>query len=720
MLAIVNSRLTAKDKPGPNDATGLWHGRAMTPIRLFVLAGTGLVVAGALGLGAWWALAPAGAPEQTRARIGADPMPTAAIEDESATAPADLPQGDLETLDAALTALYDDRLDEARRLRDDLPEGSADRDLVTWAIALSGKRGVTAGEIADATENLPDWPHRDVLARNHERALARGLVNSIRLRAAFAERDPVTFEAAYALARSHLLTGNPERAHALIAPWWHSEPLSAPIEIELANTFAEQLTRDDHRRRYFNMMARDRIRSGARIAEAAGTGGLHNAWAAVIRRQRSADRLLDEVPQELRDTEAFVFMQVSHLRHRQAFEEAAALIARFDESGMIATNPDAWWTERRIVSRSIRERGDIETAYPIVANHSGGDAETVVDAAFHAGWYALRGLGEPERARAHFEVIEQVAVGPASRARGAYWLGRTAEAAGDDAAARGHFERAAGFPTVFYGQIAAQKLGADRLALTEPEPGSAALARLGRQAPFVALERLERTAHDRLRNALYYGLAEHYDSPAHIAALAGLAARNERHTTALRVAKRAAWRGVDVGLLTHPVGAIPASAQMSPRDRAVAYAIARQESEFNTNAVSRADARGLLQLLPSTARAVASRMDLSYAPARLTDDPAFNAALGTRYLDEQLARFGGSYVLTFIAYNAGPGRAREWLERFGDPRGLPLEDTIDWVEQIPFPETRFYVQKVLENLTVYKARFGLDLTIAQDLTTGSG
>ncbi|WP_158629288.1 lytic transglycosylase domain-containing protein [Roseitalea porphyridii] len=650
-------------------------------------------------------------------RIALDPMTTASVPQAAqVSTPAETAR-----LGAALEAVHAGRIGEARDIAGALPAGSVDRDLIDWTIAMSGDRSVGAGEISRIARRLSDWPGQDALARNHDRALARGWLADVKLRTAFAANPPQTFEAAYALAKSHLRTGDANTARALFAPYWHGQVLSAAIKREALDLFADALTEDDHFARYFNMMVRERIGAAGRVAAPAGMAGLHDAWTAVIRRAAGVDAMLADVPEDLLETEAGLYMRIEHLRRTDRFEEAAELLEDVPSDPAALTNPDAWWNERRIVSRSLRERGDTARAYAIVARHQGGSPQTQVDAAFHAGWYALRGLDDPSRARPHFEAIEAIAVGPSSRARAAYWLGRTALAAGDEAEAGRHFEDAARHPTAFYGQLAAQGLGRERLALGDQAPDVASAQQdLSRSPVLRAIERQSATGERRYLETLYAGLADALDTPAHYAALAAHAASAGHPAIGLRIAKRGQWRGHDLGFATHPVGAIPSDGLIAPADRALAYAVARQESEFDTNAVSRADARGLLQLLPSTARDLAGRMELSYSAGRLTADPAFNALLGTQYLGEQRGRFGGSYVLTFIAYNAGPGRAREWVGRFGDPTGLSLEDTIDWIEQIPFPETRLYVQKVMENLTVYKARFGLPLTIKDDLTGSAG
>jgi len=233
-----------------------------------------------------------------------------------------------------------------------------------------------------------------------------------------------------------------------------------------------------------------------------------------------------------------------------------------------------------------------------------------------------------------------------------------------------------------------------------------------------AIRRLEQIGYGNRATALYTQLSQELNSVGELALLAVMAEKNENHYLALRIGKNAAFRGLDVGALSHPVGAIPANANISGSGKALAYAIARQESEFNIGAVSKAGARGLLQLMPATAKSVATRNGMAYSDQRLTSDAAYNATLGAHFLGEQLDRFNGSYVLTFAGYNAGPRRASEWVEQYGDPRGKTIEEVVDWIERIPYSETRNYVQRVMENYEVYKARLTGSADIKTDLISG--
>ena len=216
----------------------------------------------------------------------------------------------------------------------------------------------------------------------------------------------------------------------------------------------------------------------------------------------------------------------------------------------------------------------------------------------------------------------------------------------------------------------------------------------------------------------YRHLADTLDDPAEIALLAAMAEKDGEYQIALQIGKTAAVRGMPVETLAFPTQAIPASTKMPKVEKSVVYAIARQESAFNPEAISRAGARGLLQLMPTTARHVAKTLGLPYSKARLTSDPAYNATLGAAHLGDLVDNFGGSYVMTFAAYNAGASRVAQWVKQHGDPRD-PKVDVVDWIELIPFTETRNYVQRIMENLQVYRARMGEPaLVIEADLKRG--
>jgi soluble lytic murein transglycosylase len=213
-------------------------------------------------------------------------------------------------------------------------------------------------------------------------------------------------------------------------------------------------------------------------------------------------------------------------------------------------------------------------------------------------------------------------------------------------------------------------------------------------------------------------LADRLTDPAEIALLCDMAEEEGGHQFALQLGKQASYRNLAVHSSAFPTSAIPSSAKTGAVEKPMVYAIARQESSFNPAAVSGAGARGLLQLMPATAKAMAKSVGVTFSQDRLTTDPAYNAQLGAAFLGKLQASYGGSFIMTFAAYNAGPSRVTAWIKQYGDPRD-PDVDAVNWVERIPFTETRNYVQRVMENYQVYRARLGVKaLTIESDLKRG--
>jgi soluble lytic murein transglycosylase len=381
----------------------------------------------------------------------------------------------------------------------------------------------------------------------------------------------------------------------------------------------------------------------------------------------------------------------------------------------VLIDPDAWSAQRRAVARSLAVR-DPAAAYDVLAGHSAQDRLEISEIEFEAGWVALRLLDDPVAAIPHFERIAQSSSLPLSQSRAAYWLGRSHELAGAADAAEASYRLAAGFPTTFYGQLALARLGETMLPIAAPPVvDDAAEAAFLTDDQVKAMGWLDRYDRDEEVELLARFLADSLPTAAGVAQLAAVFEQRGDHQLVLQIGKLAANRGLPVDAVAFATAAIPAGVRSDRVEMALVYAVARQESAFDTNAVSTANARGLLQIQPDTAREAARSLGLPFAEERLTADPGYNAILGGAYLRTLLDRYDGSLVLAMAAYNAGLSRVDEWLGRYGDPRRAGV-DPIDWIERIPFAETRNYVQRVIENLQVYRAILGEpELKIAADL-----
>jgi len=619
-------------------------------------------------------------------------------------------------LKAGLDALSDKNGAGALAIRDGMAD-SLDRHMLTWSIAVSGLGDVPSAEIAAAQRELKGWPGLSAFRANSERALYRENPAAADVLAAFGTTAPETAEGAVILARALTVSGKSEEAAATLRKIWREQALDKAMEDRILKEFSSLLTAADHKARMDYLLYRGRTDQAKRFSGLSKAQSLYNAWAAVLARSPKASQLLKAVDPRWSSDPAYLFVQIEYLRRQEKYEEAAALLAKAPRDSRSLINTREWWNEQRIVARGLADLGRFKTAYQITARHTATDPVDVADAEFHAGWYALRGMNDSANASTHFRKILQVSDKPLSASRAWYWLGRAAEAAGKPEA-KEHFRKAATFPSTFYGQLAAARLNSPGLRIPYPSPGADDRQRFEAREAVRAIARFEAAGHGWRAESLYRALAQQLQSPGELALLAAKAEKSVGHQLSLQIGKIAYGRGIDVPALAFPVGVIPATANIAGSGKALAYAIARQESAFNPAAVSPADARGLLQLMPGTAKGVAGRYGLAYSKEKLTSDAGYNATLGAHYLGEQIDSFGGSYILTFIAYNAGPKRVPEWIARYGDPRGKPIDEVVDWIERIPFPETRNYVQRVMENYQIYKTRLGQKADIVQDLRYG--
>lgn len=620
-------------------------------------------------------------------------------------------------LKAGLDALSNRDAGKAILARNAMAKDTLDRHILTWAIATSGQNGVPSYEIAAAQRELKDWPGLGALRANSERAMYRENPAAADVLSAFGTTRPETVDGTIILARALQQTGDKSAAAKLLRGLWLKDALDTETETKILGEFPGLLTTADHRQRMEMLLYRSRLDQAARFGDLGKAQSLYRAWIAVAKKAGNAAALIAAVDRSWADEPIYLFIRLEHLRKQEKYEEAAKLLASLSKDADALVNPGEWWVEQRIISRGLFDQGKFKAAYAIAANNSAVKPADIVDAEFHAGWYALRGLKDATTAAQHFQRILQASNRPISVSRAWYWMGRATEA-GAPGDAKDYFAKAAAFPGTFYGQLAAARLGRTGLNVTYPSPTAGDRARFEGREAVRAIARLEEAGHGWRADNLYLALAEELTSPGELAVLSARAEKTRGHQLSLQIGKLAFGRGIDVAALAFPIGVIPASANISGSGKALAYAIARQESAFNPAAISPANARGLLQILPGTAKGVAGRHGLAYSQERLTTDSGYNATLGAHYLGEQIDDFGGSYILTFVAYNAGPRRVPDWISRYGDPRGQSIDDVVDWIERIPFAETRNYVQRVMENYQVYKSRLGQTADIVHDLRIG--
>jgi len=554
----------------------------------------------------------------------------------------------------------------------------------------------------------PTWPAQRWLRKRSEEALFGDRKSAALIKSYFNGARPETPAGKLALARVLKDDGKMAEAVALAREVWREADLNGWLEAKIKADFGAFLDKADYKYRADRLLYKEQsAANGLRIAALAGADvlALAKARAAVIA-EAASDKLIAAVPGPLRNDPGFLFAQTQKLRRAEKIRPAVDVLLSAPRDPALLINGDEWWIERRLLARKLLDQDDAKTAYKLCAEHSAMSREMKIEAEFHAGWIALRFLNDPARAARHFATIAELAETPMSRARAAYWQGRAAEASGAEdatAAAQSFYHQAAIHPATYYGQIARGKLGLATAPIrTIPNEATGE----AREDSIKVIELLYAAGEKSLATPLVTEAVRNLDDEAQVAALASVVAKQRDAHVSLTVGKLASQRGIAIDTLAFPTYGVPSFQPLqNSAGPSLVYSIARQESAFDPSAVSTAGAKGLMQMIASTARRTADRAGVPFNENRLLADAAFNAQLAAAHLGELLAEQRGSYILTFAAYNAGGKRVKQWIDAYGDPR-KPGVDPIDWVERIPFTETRNYVQRVLENLTVYRVRFG--------------
>jgi soluble lytic murein transglycosylase len=598
------------------------------------------------------------------------------------------------------------------------------RKLAEWVILRSDNTSPGFQRYANFINANPAWPHVPLFRRRAENALWDDQVSDAEVLAFFAKEKPATAKGHFMLAHVLLDRGDRAGAAALVRQAWRYQDCSAEVEGKVLALFGDLLTRADHRARMDRRFYEDDVEAGLRQAKRLGGSELAiaKAWAAVIQRKRNALALLNAVPAAARHDAGYIFARVVWLRHADKLKDAVRLVLTAPHDAESVVDPDQWWRERRILVRDLLDRHEPRTAYRIAIEAATPTRRVYrVDKYFTAGWVALRFLHDAKTAAALFAHIPQGTDNPYALSRGGYWQGRAAEAMGHYAQAKKFYEMAARHTATYYGQLARARLGFRNLGLRGQSDFTPQERRvLGNLEVVRAAELLYALDQRDMLASIFAEIGQSGHDIAGMAMLAGVAAKHHDGRAMVLLGEYALNRGLPLDYFAFPTVGLPDYKPIAPPlAPAVTYSIARQESHFNQKVVSSAHAMGLMQVTPEACKDTAMRYKVRYSRSRLLTDPVYNMQMGAAELSNLLHGYNGSYLLTFAAYNAGRGRVKQWINVYGDPRD-PKVDPVDWVERLPFSETRNYVMRIMENLQVYRARFGGSgkLMIEADLYRG--
>lgn len=589
--------------------------------------------------------------------------------------------------------------------------------LITWEYLLDTTSGASFTEISRFIQENPGWPEQKKLRLRAELSLRDDPQSPDVLLRWFKDELPVSGVGKIAFAQALLGSPNPpaEKINYLLRDAWRNGDYDENQEASFLAAYGNLLQKEDDVVRVDRLLWEGKIASAKRSA--ARVSGDHqklfDARLALMEDKRDALASLVRVPSALKQDAGLVYETARYyVRHDQTDDARELLLATPDH----VPYPIKWWKLREGQVRAAIDEQNYGIASKLLDRHGQLDAPEFADASWLKGWIALEFSQKPAVAYEVFSAMFDAVRFPVSKSRAAYWAGRAAEKKGESSNASQWYEKAASYPTTFYGQMAITKTQSQPMLQLPAAPSvsdsdkSAFETNELVRAIRICLQLGQAEFAGQLMNLV----VENEPNASVIAQVVELGRASGKNYLSVRGAKKALQQNVVLVSQGYPTVSLPPDL---PIERALAFAITRQESEFDPTAQSRAGALGMMQLMPATAKEVAKKIAVGFNRVKL-NEPSYNITLGSNYLGRLVSLYGGSYVMAIAAYNAGPGNVRKWTDQFGIPGG-DVDNTINWIEKIPFTETRNYVQRVLENLQVYRSVDAsmkpVKLELAQDL-----
>ncbi len=580
------------------------------------------------------------------------------------------------------------------------------RDILFW-LQATRDTNMSQQDLSYVVTNLSDWPRMTAIQARAESNMFDKPRPARETLSWFAGKEPVSGEGRIALANAYYAVGDIASGDQWLKLGWRESKLTRDRQKKTYSQHKARLTPEDHAARADHLIWEGTAHfpkvEGLMSLMPKADRALSDARMRVLRNRSGMDGAIKRVPSSLQNHPGLLYARGKWRRQKSSKERALEPFLQIVDPASSEKGKERLWRERKIMTYWAIEEGKYSEAYRLTRNHGMNRGTGFAEAEFLGGWLALTKLNKPALAEQHFQTLRNGVTTPVSIARGSYWLGRAHEAQ-NSPEAQTHYVDAARFSNTYYGFLAADRMSPNSSMVILPEEPMLPLefSEMSRDRRIKAMELLAESGEERLLTQFSFHLDDVVDDLEDLSFLSRFSKKYGYMRPSVRAAKQASRFQ---SMLTESGYPMPRSIMnLSDKfDKAFVLSIARQESEFNNSAVSSARAYGMMQMINATAASTARKHRIPYSKSRLTTDIDYSARLGALHLHDLLRQFDGSYILAAVGYNAGPHRAKQWIREYGDPR-KPGVDVIDWIENIPFSETRNYVQRVMENMQVYRAR----------------
>ncbi len=578
-------------------------------------------------------------------------------------------------------------------------DNAALTEVIDWLYVSDKDSGASFADISGFLQSHPTWPEADTIELRAEQALAKSSATPATALQWFGSHPPHSGMGKILLAEAHIAKGDPvDAVTLLIKDGWEQGDFSDADEAQILTRYGRVLQTADHTRRINRLLWEERISAAEHMLRLVPQTDvpLYRAWMAMIKGEKNAPTLVLHLSPAQQRHPGLLFVR---LAWRDKHDDEHGVTELLLQAPKEVPYPKRWWKYRQRAVREAVDEKHFDLAHRLLKNHGQTDGAEEAEARWLKGWVLLESKADPQNAYLEFYHMFEGVQYAVSKSRAAYWAARAAEKMGDAESARSWYTTATNFPTTFYGQRAADKLHIDMplSRANEPQIGNKEIAQFLNSELGMAIRACIEGGREDLANTFVRHIIDTSRESQTAATVAHAMKYLNDRSLSVKAAKRAVQHNLLLTNIGYPLIDLPADLAIEP---ALALAFTRQESEFDVYARSRANAMGLMQLLPSTGKEVATKLGRNFSESDLYD-PEINVTLGSAYVARLMRAFDNSLPMTIAAYNAGPGRVRQWEDEFGRP-GNTTDSMINWMEKIPFEETRNYVHRVMENYFVYQ------------------
>jgi len=579
-------------------------------------------------------------------------------------------------------------------------------NFIQWRHLLTTGNQATFYDYITFIQNNKDYPRISRIKYLAEQKLSTDKISPKKIINWFGVDEPLSGYGMLVLGESFIQTGDSEKGIALIKRGWITAELSRANMKSLSKKYRKYLNSKDYVNRADYLAWENKYWDLKRMLPYLPKDYqlLYTARQILMSKSYGVDQAIKNVPQKFKNDAGLNHDRLKWRRKRGRIDSSLEILFSIKNNKDYLVRPDKWWVERAIMTRALIYKNKYETAYKVASQHSLDKGSKFAEAEWLSGWIALSFLNDPILAVDHFNNFYQNVSYPISLARGAYWLGRSYEKIGDKRQSEDWYREATKYLTTYYGQLAFLKINpSQNFELEEQANVKDEYRKYFYNKELVKITHLlnELNKDKYTKNILRHLANDNIVSGSEILA-AELATNISRYDFAIQVSKLASYEKRFHNTFNYPIISVPqyVNGRKIP-ETAFILSLIRQESEFDMRANSHVGAQGLMQIMPYTAKLVAKQAKLPYSKSRLTSDPEYNINLGSHYIAGLILQYDGAYPFATAAYNAGPKRVKHWKKINKDPQKKQI-DFVDWVELIPFKETRNYVQRVMENYNVYR------------------